>query len=255
MFAEDTIFDVVGCLEFDPGLPTPKRHRQYLRSIAQFHQVCRHQLNFFLFPFCKENYWFARGANSMTPLRGNTFLLCFSQQRPRLCLGPMKAFFELTWCSASRALALCVALGAEVPGHSQKQLTQTLIDWKRTFLHQSSLVKSQQNRIELSTQTWVLLPGPPHWQPRADVQDPPDLPGPVHPGRGPTHPLGVWGEYALHTLLVHLLQQSRHRLTNSGGRKVPRWTIHSGTPRFHPWFAQPLGKWLKFFGGSQSIWR
>jgi len=39
MFAEDTIFDVVGCLEFDPGLPTPKRHRQYLRSIAQFHQV------------------------------------------------------------------------------------------------------------------------------------------------------------------------------------------------------------------------
>ena len=39
MFAEDTIFDVVGCLEFDPGLPTPKRHRQYLRSIATFHQV------------------------------------------------------------------------------------------------------------------------------------------------------------------------------------------------------------------------
>ena len=39
MFAEDTILDVVGCLEFDPSLPTPKRHRQYLRSIAQFHQV------------------------------------------------------------------------------------------------------------------------------------------------------------------------------------------------------------------------
>ena len=39
MFAEDTIFDVVGCLEFDPGLPAPKRHWQYLRSIAQFHQV------------------------------------------------------------------------------------------------------------------------------------------------------------------------------------------------------------------------
>ena len=27
MFAEDTIFDVVGCLEFDPSLSTPKRHR------------------------------------------------------------------------------------------------------------------------------------------------------------------------------------------------------------------------------------
>ena len=53
MFAEDTIFDVVGCLEFDPGLPTPKRHRQYLRSIAQFHQVWTHQLLIFnLFPFC-----------------------------------------------------------------------------------------------------------------------------------------------------------------------------------------------------------
>ena len=72
MFAEDTIFDVVGkdspqcgrskesslvrfsfvvsilwevrdhrkgCLEYDPALQTPKRHRQYLKSIANFHQV------------------------------------------------------------------------------------------------------------------------------------------------------------------------------------------------------------------------
>ena len=38
MFAEDTIFDVVGCLEYDPALAAPKRHRQYLRSIANFHQ-------------------------------------------------------------------------------------------------------------------------------------------------------------------------------------------------------------------------
>jgi len=41
MFAEDTIFDVVGCLEFDPSLSTPKRHRQYLKSIASFHEVIK----------------------------------------------------------------------------------------------------------------------------------------------------------------------------------------------------------------------
>ena len=39
MFAEDTIFDVVGCLEYDPNAAKPKKHRQYLRSIANFHQV------------------------------------------------------------------------------------------------------------------------------------------------------------------------------------------------------------------------
>ncbi|CAB3383793.1 Hypothetical predicted protein [Cloeon dipterum] len=39
MFAEDTIFDVVGCLEYDPALPTPKRHREYLKSIAKFKEV------------------------------------------------------------------------------------------------------------------------------------------------------------------------------------------------------------------------
>ena len=48
MFAEDTIFDVVGCLEFDPGLPTPKRHRQYLRSIATFHQVDTYRILHFI---------------------------------------------------------------------------------------------------------------------------------------------------------------------------------------------------------------
>jgi len=39
MFAEDTIFDVVGCLEFEPGSVGPKRHREYLKSMARFHQV------------------------------------------------------------------------------------------------------------------------------------------------------------------------------------------------------------------------
>jgi len=39
MFAEDTIFDVVGCLEFEPGAASPKKHREYLQSRAKFHQV------------------------------------------------------------------------------------------------------------------------------------------------------------------------------------------------------------------------
>jgi protein phosphatase-4 regulatory subunit 3 len=39
MFAEDTIFDVVGCLEYEPGVARPKGHRQYLKSMARFHQV------------------------------------------------------------------------------------------------------------------------------------------------------------------------------------------------------------------------
>ena len=39
MFAEETIFDVVGCLEHDPSAQQPKQHRQYLKSIANFHQV------------------------------------------------------------------------------------------------------------------------------------------------------------------------------------------------------------------------
>uniref|UniRef100_A0A1B6LV67 Uncharacterized protein n=1 Tax=Graphocephala atropunctata TaxID=36148 RepID=A0A1B6LV67_9HEMI len=39
MFGDDTIFDVVGCLEYDPNLPTPKRHRQYLRTCSKFKEV------------------------------------------------------------------------------------------------------------------------------------------------------------------------------------------------------------------------
>ena len=49
MFSEETIFDVVGCLEFEPGCATPKRHREYLKSMARFHQVFK--LNIYI--FCK----------------------------------------------------------------------------------------------------------------------------------------------------------------------------------------------------------
>ena len=77
----------------------------------------------------------------MTPHRGNTILFRSSQQLPRLRLGPSK-LFELTR-HPSRALDLprallpelqrykdtirCAMLSAEVSGHHQKQLTQTLI--------------------------------------------------------------------------------------------------------------------------------
>ena len=44
MFSEETIFDVVGCLEFEPGCATPKRHREYLKSMARFHQVVKLKL-------------------------------------------------------------------------------------------------------------------------------------------------------------------------------------------------------------------
>lgn len=39
MFADDTIFDVVGALEYDPTSSQPKRHREYLRGIAKFKEV------------------------------------------------------------------------------------------------------------------------------------------------------------------------------------------------------------------------
>ena len=37
--AEELIFDVVGCLEYDPNHSCPKKHREYLRKIANFRQV------------------------------------------------------------------------------------------------------------------------------------------------------------------------------------------------------------------------
>ena len=78
----------------------------------------------------------------MTPRRGNAILFRSSQQLSRLRIRPLKGFFELTR-RPSRALisprALLpelqrnkghrqgCALGAEVPGHRQEQLTQTLM--------------------------------------------------------------------------------------------------------------------------------
>ncbi|CRL07376.1 CLUMA_CG020353, isoform A [Clunio marinus] len=38
MFADDTIFDVVGCLEYDPSGGPPKRHRHYLKQYSKFRE-------------------------------------------------------------------------------------------------------------------------------------------------------------------------------------------------------------------------
>ena len=90
----------------------------------------------------------------MTPHRGKTILFRSSQQLPRLRLGPSKGFFELTQrpfraLNSPHALlpelqrykdtVRCGALGAQVPGHRQQQLTQTLIVrlLKKHFLHRS----------------------------------------------------------------------------------------------------------------------
>ena len=98
--------------------------------------------NYFLLPFCEKSLVCLEG-KPMTPHREDTFLYRSSQQLPRLCLGPMKVegLFELKRCP-SRALdsprvlfpdvqrtkdtVRCATLGAEVSGHCQKQLTQTL---------------------------------------------------------------------------------------------------------------------------------
>ncbi|XP_033734679.1 serine/threonine-protein phosphatase 4 regulatory subunit 3A-like isoform X2 [Pecten maximus] len=39
VFADETIFDVVGVLEYDPSLPQPAKHREYLRNTAKFKEV------------------------------------------------------------------------------------------------------------------------------------------------------------------------------------------------------------------------
>ncbi|KAK3093571.1 hypothetical protein FSP39_017545 [Pinctada imbricata] len=39
MFADNTIFDVVGVLEYNPSQPLPDRHREYLKNIAKFKEV------------------------------------------------------------------------------------------------------------------------------------------------------------------------------------------------------------------------
>ncbi|CAL8111627.1 unnamed protein product [Orchesella dallaii] len=39
LFADDLIFDVVGCLEYEPNSSCPKKHREYLKRIAHFREV------------------------------------------------------------------------------------------------------------------------------------------------------------------------------------------------------------------------
>lgn len=39
MFSDECIMDVVGCLEYDPALAQPKRHREFLTKTAKFKEV------------------------------------------------------------------------------------------------------------------------------------------------------------------------------------------------------------------------
>ncbi|XP_068683456.1 serine/threonine-protein phosphatase 4 regulatory subunit 3-like isoform X2 [Montipora capricornis] len=39
MLADDLVFDVVGCLEYDPGKPSPQRHRLFLKESANFKEI------------------------------------------------------------------------------------------------------------------------------------------------------------------------------------------------------------------------
>ncbi|XP_061610305.1 serine/threonine-protein phosphatase 4 regulatory subunit 3 isoform X2 [Phyllopteryx taeniolatus] len=39
MFSEECIMDVIGCLEFDPALQQPRRHREFLTKTARFKEV------------------------------------------------------------------------------------------------------------------------------------------------------------------------------------------------------------------------
>ena len=104
----------------------------------------------------------------MTPHLGNTILFRSSQQLPRLRLGPSKGF--LSWHGAllgpSTRLVHCFrnyrdtrtpSGVARLARRSQGTVNNNwrkpwlCVCWKRTFLHRSLILKSQQNRIELVT--------------------------------------------------------------------------------------------------------
>ena len=108
------------------------------------------------------------GGQINDPSSGKHYSLPFLPATPSSPSRTLEGLFELTR-RPSRALdsprallpelqrykdtVRCGALGAEVPGHRQQQLTQTLIVrlLKTHFLHQSLIAKSQQIRIELVT--------------------------------------------------------------------------------------------------------
>ena len=39
MFSEECITDVIGCLEYDPALSQPRKHREFLTKTAKFKEV------------------------------------------------------------------------------------------------------------------------------------------------------------------------------------------------------------------------
>ena len=84
----------------------------------------------------------------MTPHRGNTILSLTTPSSPSRALLPELQRYKDT--------VRCAALGADVPGHRQHQLTQTLIVrlFKTHFFTPSlEFVKSKQNIIQLVTRS------------------------------------------------------------------------------------------------------
>ena len=122
---------------------------------------------FFCFLYVKKSLICLEG-KIMTPHWGKHFSLPFLPATPLSPSRTIEVLFELTRrpsrpLNSPRALlpelqryedtVRCAALDAKVPGHNEEQLTQTLIVCllKTHFLHQSLIVKSQQNRIEFVT--------------------------------------------------------------------------------------------------------
>ena len=108
---------------------------------------------FFRFLFVKT-HWFAWRADQWPPHRGNTILFRSSQQLPRLRLGPST---RLVRCFRNyRDTRTPSGVGREARRSQDTVNNNWRKPWlcvcrKRTFLHRSLIVKSQQKKIELVT--------------------------------------------------------------------------------------------------------
>ena len=147
----------------------------FLMEFCTFSQVWP-PTQFFLLPFLVKYHWYAWKAIQW-PLFAETLFSAVPPSNSLVSvLVPRRAF--LSWHGAlqgpstclvrcfrnhkrNKDTVRCAALGAQVPGHRQQQLTQTLIVRllkTHFFTHRALTLKSKQNRIELyvvtSDLTW-----------------------------------------------------------------------------------------------------
>ena len=121
---------------------------------------------FFLSPFLKKNHWFSFRANFWILIREILFS-SIPPSNPLVSISdPWRGCGEYgaLHVALNRLVDSCVASGTieklghcqvcqarlDVPGHRQKQPTQTAFV-EHTLFHRSLIVKSQQNKIELVT--------------------------------------------------------------------------------------------------------